>query len=102
MSVPEIADALQSARAEDVLVRIPEGKRAEEIARLLEDEGIVPAADFLAAVRTGDLALLDLPDYPLLRDKPPGLSFEGYLFPDTYRLPLNATPSIVLQTILKP
>ena len=101
MSVPEIADALQSARAEDVLVRIPEGKRAEEIAHLLEDEGIVSAADFLAAVRTGDLALLDLSDYPLLRDKPPGLSFEGYLFPDTYRLPINATPSIVLQTMFE-
>ncbi|NOZ50778.1 MAG: endolytic transglycosylase MltG [Chloroflexi bacterium] len=96
MNAFEISDALQNARGEDVLVRIPEGRRAEEIALLLEDEGIVVAADFLAAVRTGDTALLGLGDYPLLQDKPAGLSFEGYLFPDTYRLPVHATPSDIL------
>lgn len=97
MTAVDIAKALQNARGEDVLVRIPEGRRAEEIARLLEDEGIVSAADFLAAVRTGDTALLGLGDYPLLQDKPAGLSFEGYLFPDTYRLPVEATPSDILR-----
>lgn len=96
MNAFEIADALQNARGKDLLVRIPEGKRAEEIALLLEDKGIVVAADFLAAVRTGDTALLGLDDYPLLQDKPAGLSFEGYLFPDTYRLPVHATPSDIL------
>lgn len=97
MTAIDIAETLQNARGEDVLVRIPEGRRAEEIARLLEDEGIVSAADFLAAVRTGDTVLLGLGDYPLLQDKPAGLSFEGYLFPDTYRLPVQATPSDILR-----
>ncbi len=97
MNVPQIAEALQQARREDILVRIPEGKRAEEIAQALEDAGVVDAADFLAAVRTGDTALLGLPDYPLLQDKPPGASFEGYLFPDTYRIPVNATPADILR-----
>ncbi len=96
MNVPQIAEALQQARREDILVRIPEGKRAEEIAQALEDAGVVDAADFLAAVRTGDTALLGLPDYPLLQDKPPGASFEGYLFPDTYRIPVNAAPADIL------
>ncbi len=97
MNMPQIAEALQQARREDILVRIPEGKRAEEIAQVLEDAGVVDAADFLAAVRTGDTALLGLPDYPLLQDKPPGASFEGYLFPDTYRIPVDAQPADILR-----
>ncbi|MCS7039380.1 MAG: endolytic transglycosylase MltG [Anaerolineae bacterium] len=97
MTMPEIAEALQSARAEDILVRIPEGRRAEEVAQILEENGVVGAAEFLASVRAGDLALLGLPDYPLLRDKPAGLSFEGYLFPDTYRFPVAATSAQVLR-----
>jgi UPF0755 protein len=101
MTVPEMADALQSAFSEDVVVRIPEGRRAEEIALLLEEQGVVSAADFMAAVRTGDTALLGLPDYPLLADKPPGVSFEGYLFPDTYRLPVGARASDVLRVMFE-
>ena len=97
MTVPEIAQALQQARREDILVRIPEGKRAEEIAQVLEEAGVLDATSFMAAVRTGDLNLLGLPDYPLLQDKPPGASFEGYLFPDTYRMPEDATPADVLR-----
>ncbi len=101
MSVPEITEALQSAQARDVEVRIPEGRRAEEIARVLEDKGVVDAAAFLAAVRSGDLALLGLPEYPLLKDKPTGTSFEGYLFPDTYRFPLGTTPQVVLRIMFE-
>ncbi len=101
MSVPQITEALQSARARDMEVRIPEGRRAEEIARLLEDQGVIDAASFLAAVRSGDLALLGLPDFPLLKDKPVGVSFEGYLFPDTYRLPLGATPAVILRIMFE-
>ena len=101
MSVPQITEALQSARALDLEVRVPEGRRAEEIARLLEDENIIDAASFLAAVRSGDLALLGLPDFPLLKDKPVGVSFEGYLFPDTYRLPLGATPAAILRIMFE-
>lgn len=96
MNAPQIAEALQQARREDLLVRIPEGRRAEEIAQVLEEAGVIDAADFLAAVRTGDPDLLGLDDYPLLQDKPPGASFEGYLFPDTYRFPVGASPADIL------
>ena len=101
MTVPEIAEALQSARQEEVVVRILEGRRAEEIAQVLEEQGVIDAASFLAAVRTGDTALLGLPDSPLLRDKPPGLSFEGYLFPDTYRFPLGGSASAILRSMFE-
>jgi UPF0755 protein len=63
---------------------------------VLEEAGLVDATEFMAAVRTGDTALLGLKAYPLLQDKPPGASFEGYLFPDTYRFPVNATPAAIL------
>jgi len=101
MTAPEMADALQRALSQDVVVRFPEGRRAEEIALLLEEQGVVSAVDFMAAVRTGDTAILGLPDYPLLSDKPPGVSFEGYLFPDTYRLPVGARASDVLRVMFE-
>jgi UPF0755 protein len=39
-------------------------------------------------------------DHPLLADRPAGASLEGYLFPDTYRLPAQATPEDLLTRML--
>ncbi|RME77336.1 MAG: endolytic transglycosylase MltG [Chloroflexi bacterium] len=87
MNMREIAEALQKANFEEVTVTIPEGWRAEEIAELLTRENIMDGTEFLAFVRQGQGI-----NHPLLADRPPGASYEGYLFPDTYRLPVNASP----------
>ena len=42
----------------------------------------------------------DTIDHPLLADRPPGSSLEGYLFPETYRLPAQATPEDLLTRML--
>lgn len=96
MNMREIAETLQKANFEEVVVTIPEGLRAEEIAEILTEEGIMDGTVFLATVRQGTAV-----DHPLLADRPPGASYEGYLFPNTYRLPaLNTTPEDLISRML--
>ncbi len=98
MSMIEIAERLQQARYEEIVVTIPEGLRAEEVADLLDVQGIMDGAGFLAMVRGGAAAAQGIGDYPWL---PASLTtLEGYLFPDTYRLPVPAQPSDLIQRML--
>ncbi|HIC88782.1 MAG TPA: endolytic transglycosylase MltG, partial [Anaerolineae bacterium] len=100
MTMPEIAQRLQRARVEEVVVTIPEGLRMEEIAELLSREAVLDGDRFLALARTGDPAAVGLGPYPFLNSRPQGASLEGYLFPDTYRLPALATPTDLLERML--
>ncbi|MCS6843452.1 MAG: endolytic transglycosylase MltG [Caldilineales bacterium] len=100
MTMPEIAQALQRAIVREVTITIPEGWRAEQVAEFLEQEGIMEASAFMAAVRAGDPVALGLGRYPFLDDRPPGASLEGYLFPDTYRIPARAKPADLLGAML--
>jgi UPF0755 protein len=95
MTMREIAEALQHSRLQEVTITIPEGWRAEQVADLLTAENIMDGSVFLAAVRQGVTI-----DHPLLSDRPAGAGFEGYLFPDTYRLPAQATPGDLLKRML--
>jgi len=98
MSMKEIADVLQRARYEEIVFTVPEGMRAEEVADMLDVRNIMDGDSFLALVRSGGQAAQALGDYPWL---PAGLStLEGYLFPDTYRLPVPATPNDLVQRML--
>jgi len=83
-----------------VLVTIPEGFRAEEIAERLAENNVMEPDRFLAAVRQPrSLGIFD--DYDFLQDLPPDAGLEGYLFPDTYRFPVFAAqPEIVLASFL--
>jgi UPF0755 protein len=96
MNMSEIAEALQKANFEEVTVTIPEGLRAEEIADILTEQNIMPGDEFLAFVRTGSGV-----EHPLLADRPANVNYEGYLFPDTYRLPVNATPEDLVTRMLE-
>jgi UPF0755 protein len=95
MNMRQIAETLQKANFEEVVVAFPEGLRAEEIAEILSKEGIMDGAEFLAFVRQGTGI-----DHPLLADHPAGKSYEGYLFPDTYRLPVKAKPADLITRML--
>ncbi len=98
MTMQEIADRLQQARYEEILVTIPEGMRAEEVAELLDVKGIMDGAAFLALVRGGSAAAQTFGNYAWL---PPGLTtLEGYLFPDTYLLPVPTKPEDLIQRML--
>ena len=97
MTVPEIAQALQRAIAVEAQVTIPEGKRLEEVAELLKQQ--LPGdnfspSDFVRLVRKANYT------YPFLKDLPDGSSLEGYLFPNTYRVPQKPTAQDVLLKML--
>lgn len=69
----------------DVYVRpitFPEGLTVKQMAALYESKGFGPAQDFADAAKNA--ALVSAVD-PAARD------LEGYLFPDTYKLPRHAT-----------
>jgi len=95
MNMRQIAEALQKASFEEVAVTIPEGWRAEQVAEKLTAENIMDGTEFLAVVRRGTGV-----EHPLLTDRPQGTSYEGFLFPDTYRLPVNATPEDLISRML--
>jgi UPF0755 protein len=98
MTMPQIADQLQRAHYEEIVLTIPEGMRAEEVADLLDVKGVMDGQAFLALVRGGSASVEALGDYPWL---PAGLpTLEGYLFPDTYRLPDRATPIDLIRRML--
>jgi UPF0755 protein len=64
---------------------IPEGYTSREIASVLEKAGICSASSFLALVRQNPGIAVDEGLVPE--------SLEGYLFPDTYEVPLGAGAS---------
>jgi UPF0755 protein len=100
MTMRQVADALQEASFREEIVTIPEGFRAEEVAERLAAAEIIDEETFLNAVRAPrSLALFD--DYDFLQALPAGASLEGFLFPDTYRMPVFAsTPEIVVRAFL--
>jgi UPF0755 protein len=95
MNVEQIALALQRSAGREVQVTIPEGRRREEIAQFLEEQLGVSANEFIRLTSRARAY-----GYPFLRGLPDDASLEGYLFPDTYRLPENPTPQDVILRML--
>lgn len=99
MTTPEVARALTDALAREVVVRVTEGWRLEQIAEAL---ALHPAL----ADRSDEFVLLAGPNSPrvhafgFLSGLAPGASLEGYLFPDTYLLRPDATASDILAKLL--
>ncbi|MGC9347010.1 MAG: endolytic transglycosylase MltG [Anaerolineae bacterium] len=91
MTIPEIARILQSGQTAEQQITIPEGKRLEEIAALAGSETTIVSDEFLQLTQTGwhTTGLVDT--YSFLAQLPMTSTLEGYLFPDTYRLPADAT-----------
>ena len=87
MTIPAIADILQKARAPEIVVRVGEGWRLEQTADALTAQGVLDGVAYRRRATTGDLTGLDATGYDFLAQRPEGASLEGYLYPDTYRLP---------------
>ncbi len=97
MTIPEIALALTNAGWSDIEFRITEGWRREQIADAVDANLDLPftGVDFLAATEPGT----ELPEF-LAAELPPGATLEGFLFPDTYRLPQGAVAGDLVQRML--
>ena len=87
MTIPAIAQALQRAVAPEIVVRVGEGWRLEQTADYLTQSTPLDGADYRRRAETGDLSGLGTSQYDFLQLRPAGASLEGYLYPDTYRLP---------------
>ena len=100
MTIPQIAIALQTAQAPDQVVTIPEGKRLEEVAGLVAQQTDIDAADFLMMAQTGWRETALTQEYAFLTEIPLTHTLEGFLFPDTYRVALNATAYDLIDRML--
>jgi UPF0755 protein len=94
MTMREIIEALQHGRLQEIAVTIPEGWRAEQIAEMLAEEVGVSSDEFLGLVQGGAF------DYGFLQARPPGATLEGFLFPDTYLLPVQPTILEIIERML--
>ncbi len=94
MTVDEVLEAISSVRLNDRNVTILEGWRLEQIAQQLADNGW-DKNKFIKAVREESW------DFGFLNDKPAGASVEGFLFPDTYKIPANFTESQIVEMMLR-
>ena len=99
MTIPEIAQALQKGQRPEQVVTVQEGLRLEQVAAVVAEQTGISAAEFLALVTVGwrDAGLA----FDFLADLPPGATLEGFLFPDTYRLPEDATAGDLLGRMLE-
>ena len=84
--------------APTVRITFPEGSAATQIARLLEQNGVCSAKDFLAAANTPPA------DFPLAKqirnvsERP--FLLEGYIFPDTYDFYVGESANVALGRFL--
>ncbi len=93
MNIDEVLESITSVRLNDRTVTIYEGWRLEQIAQLLAQNGW-GADKFIKAVREEDW------QFGFLNDKPVNASVEGFLFPDTYKIPANYTESQIVGMML--
>ena len=97
MTMTEITRVMQHGRIAEQIVTIPEGWRIEQVGQALEDSEVTVASEFVSAAAGGG------PAYDFVRDRPEGSpsSLEGFLFPDTYHLPKEASPGTVIDIMLQ-
>ena len=101
MTIPEIAATLTRAVADEIVLRFLEGWRAEEMVAYLEtlQPANIDSQQFLAIVERRQQ--FDLTPYAFMASHPEGATLEGFLFPDTYRLPLDADAGYLVNLMLQ-
>lgn len=96
MSVRTILEKLTSGKSEALRLVIPEGYTVWRIAREVAAMGKISEDDFLAAAKKEEYL------YPYMKShRTVTFPTEGFLFPDTYFIPLNATADDIVKMMLK-
>jgi len=82
-SVPEVIDALQNGKADEISLTIPEGFTVKDIDALLVEHGLAEEGEAIDCANTCDFSSFEfLPPKEGLAKR--GGQLEGYLYPDTY------------------
>ena len=92
MSFWEVLDVLTEGKSELLALKIPEGYTAEQIGLELERLNVASSADFLKEAK--DPALLKT--YGIH-----GPSLEGFLYPESYRIPVGASVPDLLDLLVR-
>lgn len=90
----QVVDILTNGKVASIKITIPEGWTNLQISEYLEKKGVVAKDDFLSATK-------EKYDYDFLKDLPEGASVEGFLFPDTYNLPIGVTAKQIVERMLQ-
>ncbi len=101
MTIPEIAVALTESQLREIDLTFLEGWRLEEMAASLTqtNPAAIDANQFLMITRRE--IPFDLTAYDFLASLPPDETLEGYLFPDTYRVPPDADAAYLVDAMLQ-
>ena len=95
MNAYQIMEKIKTGISAGNLVTIPEGYTVKETARLLAEKGIVEEGEFLREAEAGSFNQSFISELPAGPDR-----LEGFLFPETYDIPLDATAHDVIQIML--
>ena len=95
MTMRQVGAALARGRSARLTVTVLPGWRIEELAAYLDKAEIMDGNLFLRQARQGAVV-----NHPLLADRPPGQSYEGYLFPGSYSLSDRGAPAELIKLML--
>lgn len=101
LTLPELALTLTEAYAQEIELRFLEGWRLEEMAEYLSvtNPADISADEFQAIAQRE--TPFNLSNYDFLSSLPPEATLEGFLFPDTYLLPLEADAAYLVDQMLQ-
>lgn len=94
MSTPEIVEILSESKEKQIEIKIIEGQRLEEVAKVVKDSGI--KGDFVERAKVANFKS----EYSFLSNVASEKSLEGFLFPDTYKLDINSNVDEVIRKML--
>ena len=91
LNIVQIQSILSSGQQEYIKISIPEGFTISKIARLLEENRICKAEEFIVKAKNSEIAA---------KFSIPGETVEGYLFPDTYFLTVEMDAESVMKIMI--
>lgn len=100
MTTSQIIDTITSQdniSVPETTITFLEGWRIEQYAEAVVEAGLIASPDEFIEAANGP-GWND--EFSFLHSRPSGAGLEGYLFPDTYRFRLDATPDDVIRTLL--
>jgi UPF0755 protein len=92
MSLWGILTTLSEGKSELLALKVPEGYTTEQVGQELEKMKVATVADFLKAAHDPQLLKTLGIDGP---------SVEGFLYPETYRVPLGASPAELVELMAR-
>lgn len=94
-NLKQIVGILKKGSSEFFSFTIPEGYTVEQTVNLLDSKGIASREELYTAMKKGSF------EFPFLNELPEGQNrFEGFLFPDTYKIGTEADAEEIIQIML--